>query len=167
MFRVRRFDMKQAKKSGPALAVLILALLVQFGGAKAIKILAPIDILTAGVTAACLKISGMPVQRDAAVLSHPAGFSYEIYYKCTGLILVLFLSAALLALPGRWSSKIKSLISGAVFVLALNFLRLTSLFYIGVRCPQLFDLFHGILWEIAMLGFVLGFWLLSKRRAKV
>jgi exosortase/archaeosortase family protein len=60
-----------------------------------------------------------------------------------------------------------SLISGAVFVLALNFLRLTSLFYIGVRCPQLFDLFHGILWEIAMLGFVLGFWLLSKRRAKV
>ncbi|MFC2155353.1 archaeosortase/exosortase family protein [Acidobacteriota bacterium] len=165
--------MRQPKKSaakvwsrfGPALAVLILALLVQFGGAKAIKILAPIDVLTAGMTATFLRLSGMPVQRDAAVLSHPAGFSYEIYYKCTGLILILFLSAALLALPGRWSSKIMCLIFGAVLIFALNFLRLISLFYIGVHYPRAFDLFHGILWEIAMLGFVLGFWLLAMRRA--
>lgn len=164
--------MRQQKKSGakvrarfgPAIALFALALILQFHGSGTIKALAPLDVLTAGVTAAFLKLSGMPVQRDAAVLSHPAGFSCEIYYKCTGLILVLFLSAALLALPGRWSSKIKRLISGAVLVFALNFMRLTALFYIGVRYPQAFDLFHGTLFEVAMLGFVLGFWLLSLRR---
>ena len=150
---------------GPALAVLILALLVQFGGAKAKKILEPFDALTAGVTATFLRLSGMPVQREMAVLSHPAGFSYEIYYKCTGLILILFLSAALLTLPDRWAVKMKNIILGAVCIFALNFLRLTSLFYIGVHYPLAFDLFHRILWEIAMLGFVLGFWFLSMRRA--
>ncbi|MCK5058527.1 MAG: archaeosortase/exosortase family protein [Candidatus Aminicenantes bacterium] len=165
--------MRQPKKSrakfwarfGPALAVFVLAIVLQSRGSGTIKALAPIDVLTAGVTAAFLKLTGMPVQQEAAVLSHPAGFSYEIYYKCTGLILVLFLSAALLALPGRWGSRIKNVIFGAVFVLTLNFMRLTGLFYIGVRCPRAFDLFHGILFEVAMLGFVLGFWLLSLRRA--
>lgn len=167
MRQAKNPEVKFWSRFGPALAVLLLALLVQFGGAKAEKILEPFDALTAGVTAAFLRLSGMPVQREMAVLSHPAGFSYEIYYKCTGIVLVLFLSAALSALPGGgWKKKIKSVILGAVLLFALNYLRLTSLFYIGVYYPRAFDLFHYILWQIAMLGFVFGFWFLSMRRAK-
>ena len=108
--------MNQAKKTAPkawtrllpAAVLLGMALLLQFREAGTPKLLVPFDHLTAGATAACLKLTGLPVQRQAAVLSHPGGFSYEIYYRCTGLILVLFLSAALLALPGGWRKKIKN-----------------------------------------------------------
>jgi len=129
--------------------------------------LAPLDVLTARITAALLELTGMPVHREAAVLSHPAGFSYEIYYKCTGLILALFLSAALLMLPGRWTSRCMNIFFGVVMVFAFNFVRLVSLFYIGVRYPRAFDFYHTIFWEIAMLAFVFTYWLWSMRRAGV
>lgn len=159
-----------AKKIRPrfwlALAVLVLALFLQIRESGTRSALAPVDVLTARITAAILDLTGMPVYRDAAVLSHPAGFNYKIYYKCTGLVLVLFLTAALLALPGRRTTKVKNILSGALMVFALNFVRLASLFYIGVRHPQIFDFYHSVFWETAMLVFVLLFWLRAQQHPK-
>jgi exosortase/archaeosortase family protein len=143
---------------------LVLVLLQQSPGA--IRALTPLDIVTAGVTATVLELSGMPVHQNGVVLSHPAGFSYEIYYNCTGLITALFLSIALLSLPGRWTSKVMRVFVGAGLVFALNFVRLVSLFYIGVWYPQVFGFFHAVLWNAGMLVFVFGFWLWSFHRTR-
>lgn len=129
--------------------------------------LAPLNVLTARITAALIRLSGMPVLRDAAVLSHPLGFSCEIDFKCSGLILALFLGSALLMLPGHRGPKSLNILLGAAMVFSLNFLRLVSLFYFGVRYPQAFDFFHDIFWEILMLWSALAFWLFSLRRAPV
>lgn len=173
MIPAKRFSESPAKESaskilvrfGVALTAFVSALVLLSRDSGAIGALAPLDVLTAEVTAVFLRLSGMPVHQEAAVLSHPSGFSCEIYYKCTGLILALFLSAALLALRDRWASKVMNIFFGAVLVFALNFVRLVSLFYIGVRYPQVFGFFHSIFWEAAMLVFVLGFWLRAAHRS--
>ena len=71
-----------------------------------IAALATLELRTAEVTAALLDQLGLEVQRRGTVLSHPAGFSYEIYYPCTGLTVAGFLLAGLLALPGSRRSKL-------------------------------------------------------------
>lgn len=131
-----------------------------------IEALAPINVIIAKITAAILQLFSMPVNQQAAVLSHPAGFSYKIYYKCTGLIAGGFLSTGLLVLPNRWKAKVMLVLLGVAMVLALNLVRLVSLYFIGVRYPQAFTFFHTVLWNIAMLVFMLGFWLRALRRSE-
>ncbi len=126
--------------------------------------LAPLDSLTAEAAAHLIDWTGLEVHRQGAVLSHPGGFSYEIYYRCTGLVVVAFLAAGLLALPGGRRAKAWGLALGASMVTALNLLRLTALFWIGVRLPPVFDFAHRAVGEAAMLLAVLAFWMVWFRR---
>jgi exosortase/archaeosortase family protein len=160
----KRLALKPGLRFGLAMGACLLMLVVFQHSPGAIRALAPLDGFTAGITAAVLHLSGMPVHREAGVLSYPAGFSYHIGYKCTGLIAAGFLSAGLLVLPGRWRARLLQVLLGAALVLALNVVRLVSLFYIGVSYPQMFGLFHTVLWNAGMLVFMLGFWLQALRR---
>ncbi len=123
------------------------------------RALAPVDLLTAQATAAVLDWCGMDVKRDLAVLSHPDGFGYEIYYRCTGLLPAAFLAVGIFAFPTRLRPKLKAVAIGVPLVLFLNLIRLASLFYIGVRHPNAFYLAHTVVWEGLLLLFIIGFWL--------
>lgn len=172
MIRAEQFIIKSAEgfasklglRFGLAMCASLLILVVLQQSPGIIRAMAPLDVVTARITAAVLQLSGMPVHQEAAVLSHPAGFSYKIYYNCTGLIAAGFLSAGLLVLPLRMTARLMQVLSGAALVLALNQVRLVSLFYIGVRYPQVFGFFHTVLWNAGMLVFMLGFWLRVLRR---
>jgi len=161
---VKGFASKLGLRFGLTTCVFLLMLVALKQSPGIIRALAPLDVVTARITAAVLQLSGMTVHQEAAVLSHPAGFSYKIYYTCTGLITAGFLSAGLLALPLPWTARLVQALLGAALVLALNLVRLVSLFYIGVRCPQVFGFFHTVLWNAGMLVFILGFWLRAMRR---
>ena len=175
MVRAEQFIIKSARDSASklgfhfalAMGVCLLMLVLLQHSPGIIKALAPIDVIIARITAAILQLFNMPVHQQAAILSHPAGFSYKIYYKCTGLIAAGFLSTGLLVLPNRWTAKAVQVLFGAAMVLALNLLRLVSLFLIGVRYPQAFAFFHTVLWNIAILVFILVFWLRALRRCNV
>ena len=99
------------------------------------------------------------MHRQGAVLSHPGGFSYEIYYRCTGWIVAAFLAAGLIALPGGRRAKAWGMAIGASMVMTLNFARLVALFWIGVRLPQAFAFAHEVVGQAGMLLAVLAFWL--------
>jgi hypothetical protein len=51
-----------------------------------------------------------------------------------------------------------ALICVPLFV-ALNFVRLVNLFYLGVYEPNRFDLAHDVLWEAAMVVGIYAMWL--------
>jgi exosortase/archaeosortase family protein len=173
MVRAEQFVIKSAKgfvsrlelRFGLAMGICLLLLVVLQQSPEAIKALEPLDAATARITAGILQLSGMPVHRTAGVLSHPAGFNYKIYYNCTGLIAAVFLGAGLLVLPLRWNARLRQVLLGAALVLALNQMRLVSLFYIGVGHPQVFGFFHTVLWNVGILVFMLGFWLRALRRS--
>lgn len=94
------------------------------------------------------------------MLAHPSGFAYEVYHRCTGVPVVALLATGLLALPRGRRRKLPGIACGAVLVLAVNLLRLVSLFHLGVRLPRVFDFAHSVVWEGGMILLVVGFWLL-------
>lgn len=140
-----------------------LALLPLYRSPRLFDTLAPLELLTARATAALVSICGMEVERVGAVLRHPAGFAYEIYYACTGLFLAAVLVAGLFALPGKGRAKLGLAVLGVAALFALNLVRLMSLFYIGVHHRPIFDFAHEVAWEALMLGLVLLFWLACLR----
>ncbi len=121
-------------------------------------VLAPLDELTARVTAALLEWGGLEVDREGVVLSHASGFAYEIYWRCTGLLPGVFVAGLILASPGRARDRGVGAAAGAVIVLVVNFIRLVHLFQLGVRQPAAFAWAHSVLWEAAIVLLVLAVW---------
>ena len=122
-------------------------------------LLAPLTTWTARLTLASLHWLGMEATPMATVISHPSGFAYEIYYRCTGFLPVAFLMTAILAYPGRWRRKLVGLVVGVPVLIALNLTRLVHLYYLGVYHPAAFDLAHSVLWEGFLILAILGLWL--------
>lgn len=132
-----------------------------------VRRLSPLDQWTAQVTASVLEECGMEVEQQDAVLSHPTGFGYEIYYRCTGLLPAAFLAVAVLAVPASGRRKLAGIALGVPLVFLLNLARLVSLFYIGVSYPGAFTLMHQLVWEAVVAGFVVGYWLWWMRAASM
>jgi exosortase H (IPTLxxWG-CTERM-specific) len=122
-------------------------------------LLTPLTMLTARATFALLQSSGIEVARFGAVISHPDGFAYEVYYRCTGFLPVAFLTVSILAYPGTLRRKIVGLALGMPILVGLNIIRLIHLFRIGVYHPATYDLAHKVLWEGFVILAVFGLWL--------
>ncbi len=123
------------------------------------EVLGGLEALTAKAAFALILASGVEAVRDGTVISQPGGFAYQIYYRCTGILPAAALSVFILASPGRWKPKLWGLAFGVPLVFGANLIRLAHLFHVGVGAPQLFHLAHRYLWESAMMGLVLAFWL--------
>lgn len=122
-------------------------------------LLAPLTEVTAQWTLALLYWFGMEAIRVGTVISHPDGFAYEIYYRCTGFLPVAFLTVSILASPGTLRRKFVGLAVGLPILIALNLTRLVHLFYLGVHNPTAFDLGHTFLWEGFLILAIFGLWL--------
>ena len=121
-------------------------------------VMAPLDILTAKTTAAVVQAFGLEVAREGAVLSHPSGFAFEVYWRCTGLLPSVFLAGVILASRGRPRAKAAGIAAGVLVVIAVNLVRLAHLFYLGVRHPAFFEIAHAVVWEGVGVLLVLGLW---------
>jgi exosortase/archaeosortase family protein len=128
--------------------------------------LAPLDFFTARATATLLRVCGMDVSRADAVLTHPSGFAFEIYWRCTGLLPAVFLAGLILASPGGLLPKLAGVAVGVGVVLTVNLLRLVSLFLLGVRQPGLFPFAHAVLWEAVVVLLIVGLWTVWMRWAE-
>jgi len=121
--------------------------------------LATLTTLTAQMTVALLHWLGMEAVRVTTVISHPDGFAYEIYYRCTGILPMAFLTVSILAYPGPLRQKFVGLAVGVPILIALNLTRLVHLFYIGVHSPAAFHIAHKIVWETLIILAIIGLWL--------
>ena len=122
-------------------------------------VLTPLTTLTAQMALGILHLLGMEAVRVATLISHPDGFAYEIYYRCTGFLPVAFLTASILASPGSLRRKLSGLAVGVSILIGLNLTRLVHLFHIGVHNPAAFDLAHTVVWEGFLILAIFGLWL--------
>src|SRR3990172_7982617 len=102
------------------------------------SLLGPLTTLTAQVTLALLHWLGMEAARVGTLISHPHGFAYEIYYRCTGFLPVAFLTVSILASPGTLRRKCIWLAVGVPVLIALILVRFSPLFYMGFYNPPAF-----------------------------
>ncbi len=142
-----------------ALALFGLALAGFYRSPRLFRLLEPSELWTARVTEKALAVTGIEAERSGTILAHPGGFRYEIYYRCTGWMVVAFLLVGLFALPGAWRSKLPAAALGVAAVMAINFVRLVSLFYVGVFFPGAFHFVHSVLWEAGMILLAMLFWI--------
>ena len=128
------------------------------------RALAPAAIGTARAVEGILAWLGMVPHRELATLTHPTGFGYEVDFACTGIIPAGLLVVAILASETSLRAKLWGLGIGVPWALALNFVRLVNLFYIGVQHPRFFLWAHSPLWEGLIVAFLVGFYFLWKRQ---
>ena len=129
-----------------------------YRGAVLGELLAPMTTLTAKTTVTLLNWLGMEADRSLSVISHPGGFAYEIYFRCTGILPAAFLTVSILGYPGALRQKLCALAVGVPILIAINQVRLIRLFYIGVHNSAAFDTAHAIVWEALIVIAIIGLW---------
>ena len=74
-------------------------------------------------------------------------FSISIKNGCDGVEGCALFICALLIYPSAFSSKLKGIFFGLIFLILLNLVRIISLYMIGVHIPVLFDVMHESVWQ--------------------
>jgi exosortase/archaeosortase family protein len=117
-----------------------------------------LDHRTAAAVADLGRAAGWPVSAAGPLVAHPGGFTMEVYYRCTGLLPVLFLAGAVLTLPEAPGRKLAGLLVGTAVVLAVNLARLVAILYVGVRAPRFLGPAHEVVGECAIVLTVFACW---------
>lgn len=156
--------MRCVVRLGSALAwlgVIVLARIWQ----SPVRVLDSVAGLVASLTEGLLRAVGIAALRDGTVLYVPGGFRYDITIGCTGLLPAAVLIVAILASPGSPWAKRRGLILGVPIVLAVNLMRLVSLFWIGNYRPGDFEVAHTWIWEATLVQCTFVVWLVWSRWA--
>jgi exosortase H (IPTLxxWG-CTERM-specific) len=114
---------------------------------------------TALLSARLLSLFGFPVEVTGITYSS-SGVAIEIIPECTGLYEIIIFSAILLAYPGIWWKKLVGVGTGIAILFILNLIRLLILALIGMRDPQLMEWVHLYLWQLTLILFVVGLFLI-------
>lgn len=122
-------------------------------------VLAPLTVVTAKLTYWALSWLGIDAIREGNIIAHPGGFAYEIYYSCTGFVLMLSLTVCILAYPAELMRKVVGIALGLPVLFGLNQLRLVHLYYVGIYAPRHFEYIHHVLWESLMILAIASLWL--------
>lgn len=112
----------------------------------------------AHTTATMLNLAGAGVTADGQNISN--GFSMRVVKSCDAMEAKCLFVAAVLAFPAAWSRKILGIIFGLTILIAMNLVRLCSLYFIGRHYPDWFDVAHEEVWQLITIAFASGVWLL-------
>lgn len=124
--------------------------------------MAPLDELTAGLSASLISSAGLPVSLDEIYLSHPSGFRLKITYGCTGIVSVTILAASLMCFPLSARRRLLGILTGASVIVGLNLLRIGGLYYIRANHPESFDIAHdwyGQTLLVVVTALVILYWI--------
>lgn len=99
-----------------------------------------------------IRLFGGAADSSDNVLSHPEnGFAIRISNGCSGIEAVILLIAAMAAYPAPWRYRLLGWGLGVIAIMAVNMLRIISLFYIGQHAPAWFDWAHLYAWELLIM----------------
>ncbi|MFM9916335.1 MAG: exosortase/archaeosortase family protein [Rhizobacter sp.] len=102
------------------------------------------------------------VARGARIVAPGGGLN--VLFGCEGTDVVFMLAAAFLVFPFPARTRVLGLLSGLVWVFALNQLRIAALFYAFRADRSLFDTLHTMAAPLVMIvltGLFFHFWLTS------
>ena len=106
--------------------------------------------ITADLSGRILGLLGYHVVADGSSLTSPQ-FSLGIAKGCDGLEPMAVFAAAVLAFSAPVLLKLSALAIGIPFLVALNLLRIVSLFLVGIFYPSLFHTIHIDVWQVLYL----------------
>lgn len=129
-------------------------------GAVQAAVLHPMSVGIAALSARVLHALGVAVVHREQVLAAADGsFRVSIENDCNGAWAHLILLASVLAYPAPARAKLLGLLVMQPLLLALNLVRVVSLFLIGAYELALFRPAHVYLWQFLIIGFALALFL--------
>lgn len=143
------------------LAVFEFSLLIEAVDRQAIL---PFTSSIAVVSGSIIRVAERDVRVSGTTISAPC-FAVDIRNGCNGVEATLFVLAAVLAFPAAWIRKFLGVLIGAAIIQLANLIRVVTLFLIGCRHRAWFDTFHLAVWQTAIFGLAVGFFVLWSRRS--
>lgn len=119
-----------------------------------------------------LNLLGQDITLTNTVISTSQDFAIQIVRGCDALEPTVLFIAAIIAFPAPLAMKLWGIVMGALTILVLNFIRIISLFFIGIYYPQLFDVMHLDVWQalfilLSLLLFVIWLQWVGQRLRKM
>ncbi len=117
-----------------------------------------LNVAVAREVAFCLERLGYShVLKGSALIFYTShgGESLVVIPECTGLYTTIIYVSIVGAYPARIGEKLVGLVVGIPAIHALNLARMVFISLILIYKPHLFDLFHGYLWQVGFVIFML------------
>lgn len=109
--------------------------------------------------AAVIRLFGEEAVARGQVVASPR-FSLEVGRGCDAIQPTMLFLAAMIALPAPLRAKIQGGIAGTAILLALNLVRIVTLFYVGLHRPRLFHLMHVDVWQSVFIFIAMLLWMI-------
>lgn len=84
--------------------------------------------------------------------------SISVKRGCDALIPIFLFTSAVLAFPAPLRLKARGVFFGVLFLIAVNIVRIVSLYYTNIFYPQYFDLMHLEVWQVVFIGLGIACW---------
>ncbi len=97
-----------------------------------------------------VSVSGVEIQSAKAVIAVRKG--------CDAVEPAWMFAAAVLAFPAPWRSKLLGIVAGISFLLALNLVRIVTLFLAKAYVPEWFPTIHLEIWPVAFILSAILLW---------
>jgi exosortase H (IPTLxxWG-CTERM-specific) len=105
-----------------------------------------------------LQVLGQETRLDGVTI-RSVHFAMSVRRGCDGLEPAWFFCAAVLAFPCPWNRKTGGLLLGAAALLALNLVRIVSLYFIGCRLPGFYAAAHLEVWPAVFVLVAVALWI--------
>ena len=86
-------------------------------------------------------------------------FAITIRRGCDALEPSWLFCAAVLAFPAPWRRRLPGMAIGVTAILALNLVRIVSLYFLGIHLPGFFDTMHLEVWPVLFILAALLLWI--------
>lgn len=124
------------------------------------RVIVPMTELLARIAGLGLRGLGFEIQVSGTVLGGSEGFAVNILKGCNGAYVMAIFLAAVLAFPATWKERGIGILAGLPAVQGINLMRILSLYWIGVRHPDLFERFHYHVWQTLVILLSMALWVL-------
>jgi exosortase/archaeosortase family protein len=79
-------------------------------------------------------------------------YSLRIVRNCDAMEANILFASAVLAFPGAWKKRLAGVVLGIPLLVAVNVLRICSLYYVGIHWPSAFEVFHLEVWPLILIA---------------
>lgn len=79
-------------------------------------------------------------------------YNLRIVRNCDAMEANILFASAVLAFPGSWRKRLVGVLLGIPLLVAVNVLRICSLYYVGIHWPSAFEVFHLEVWPLILIA---------------
>jgi len=91
--------------------------------------------------------------------------SLTVAKNCDAMDVNILFVAAIVAFPAAWKRRAIGIALGVAALAVVNIVRIVSLYYVGIRFPDRFELVHAEIWPFAMVAVAVAGFLVWSRWA--